>query len=469
MSLYQYKPLKENEIRLIELQSWESYPQGLIIEIRHVPLYQASDTFEALSYVWGDSTNMRRLYCSPTTYLMMTTNLWAALHRCRWRSQPRLLWVDAICINQNDLAERGSQVALMRQIYHESKRTVIHLGLEADNSSLAIKFLDDLSERCQKKTEVADKELQANRPQILADPVYENNPDLAEGQLRLEGQRMFQRCAQSLGSTPDELFGTFDQEETKRALVALMARPWFQRAWIIQEFVVAKEAIMYCGNDIAEWSSFLVSFCFAFPKAKINWHSAVNPVLKTDFHHGVAQMVELHSQHLKFKNCEEHVSQWSQRQSLLVLLSRCRRSKATLGVDKMYSLYGISSDFCNVTPDYEKSEEDVYTEFAKNQIKKGNGRRTLYQATIAERRSEELPSWVPDWGSAPTRMNFGEQWSATSRWLFKAGGEQTASGSKETLIVNGRTLITRGYVVQRIATMFQLEDHKVKHRISTIL
>jgi hypothetical protein len=122
----------------------------------------------------------------------------------------------------------------------------------------------------------------------------------------------------------------------------------------------------------------------------------------------------------------------------------------------MYSLYGISSDFCNVTPDYKKSEEDVYTEFAKNQIKKGNGRRTLYQATIAERRSEELPSWVPDWGSAPTRMNFGEQWSATSRWLFKAGGEQTASGPKETLIVNGRTLITRGYVVQRIATMFQL-------------
>jgi hypothetical protein len=77
----------------------------------------------------------------------------------------------------------------------------------------------------------------------------------------------------------------------------------------------------------------------------------------------------------------------------------------------------------------------------------------LYQAAIADRRLESLSSWIPDWGSIPSRMNFGDQWSKTSGWLFNAGGKQSASGPKPTLIVNGRTLITRGYIVQKIATV----------------
>lgn len=159
---------------------------------------------------------MRRIYCGPTTYLMVAPNLWTALHRCRWRSKSRLLWVDSLCINQNDLAERGSQVALMRQIYRNAKRTVVHLGLEADNSLLAIAFLDDIAKRCKEKMEVADVELQASRPQILANPIYEDDPELSEGQMRLEGQWMFQRCAESLGSSSEELFGSFNHEETQR-------------------------------------------------------------------------------------------------------------------------------------------------------------------------------------------------------------------------------------------------------------
>jgi hypothetical protein len=75
---------------------------------------------------------------------------------------------------------------------------------------------------------------------LLSNPIYRDDPELIQGQIRLDGMHLFQRCALSLGSTPQELFGAFPREATQKTLVALMARPWFQRIWVIQEFVAAK-------------------------------------------------------------------------------------------------------------------------------------------------------------------------------------------------------------------------------------
>jgi hypothetical protein len=145
---------------------------------------------------------------------------------------------------------------------------------------------------------------------------------------------------------------------------------------------------------------------------------------------------------------------------LLSQLSKCRRAKATRGVDKLYGLYGISNDHSNVIPDHMKSEEEVYLEYATKLMRKGAGKPLFYETAIADRRSERLPSWAPDWSSIPTRMNLGQQWSKTGKWLFKAGGMQSASGPKARLVVNGRVLITVGYMLQTIVILGKPEDRE---------
>ena len=85
--------------------------------------------YEALSYAWGEPTmshTVRELASQATLHI--TSNLSQALHAIRYENTPRVIWIDAICINQSDLREKGHQVALMGQIYRDAQRVVVFLG-----------------------------------------------------------------------------------------------------------------------------------------------------------------------------------------------------------------------------------------------------------------------------------------------------------------------------------------------------
>jgi hypothetical protein len=72
--------------------------------------------YDAISYVWGDPTDTSPIKCSGKT-LSITKNLHSALRHFRLQDQPCVLWVDAICISQADVYERGQQVSIMKVIY----------------------------------------------------------------------------------------------------------------------------------------------------------------------------------------------------------------------------------------------------------------------------------------------------------------------------------------------------------------
>ncbi|KAJ9621331.1 hypothetical protein H2203_007383 [Taxawa tesnikishii (nom. ined.)] len=89
--------------------------------------------YEALSYCWGNPSVTVSVLVNGVS-LQVTKNLAAALRALRSNSEARILWIDAICINQDDLAEKNSQVPLMGKIYTNSSRTIVWLG-ESDTES----------------------------------------------------------------------------------------------------------------------------------------------------------------------------------------------------------------------------------------------------------------------------------------------------------------------------------------------
>lgn len=93
--------------------------------------------FEALSYCWGPPEPKYSI-CIEGATLSVTENLKLALFRLRHADRVRALWIDGICINQQDDVEKSYQVGLMRDIYLQAKETVVWLGEEADGSRLAL-------------------------------------------------------------------------------------------------------------------------------------------------------------------------------------------------------------------------------------------------------------------------------------------------------------------------------------------
>ena len=65
--------------------------------------------------------------------LSITQNLSAALHRLRLPKEPRVFWVDAICINQDDVVERNQHIGIMRHIYKSAREVMVWVGEEADD------------------------------------------------------------------------------------------------------------------------------------------------------------------------------------------------------------------------------------------------------------------------------------------------------------------------------------------------
>lgn len=101
--------------------------------------------YEALSYTWSGSEKPRSIYVNGHQ-LPVTMNLHAALSQLRNSLLERYLWVDAVCINQDDIDERGSQVQLMASIYSKANCVIVWLGEAADGSDRAFAEILDAAE-----------------------------------------------------------------------------------------------------------------------------------------------------------------------------------------------------------------------------------------------------------------------------------------------------------------------------------
>jgi hypothetical protein len=178
--------------------------------------------YEALSYAWGEERGpvpvMVKSLGSERTFIEVTQNLFTALIYLRHKSEARVLWIDALCINQEDMEERSSQVARMADIYRLAHRVVVWLGPESevDRSSEALSTLRSIGSQIE--VDWTTQEIRATN---------EGDSSLADRNIPL----------------------TLDQNSLK-SLLMVISRPWFERLWVQQEILLANEnAVLICGHN----------------------------------------------------------------------------------------------------------------------------------------------------------------------------------------------------------------------------
>jgi hypothetical protein len=206
---YSTLPRSGSTIRLLKLLPSFSRDQEIVCEFVNHNLEEGRpQTYATLSYVWGQAPqdDYIKVRKDDGFYsLDVTRTLSSALRSLRPMRRLRTLWIDAICINQEDWEEKSQQVANMRKIYGMASGVCIWLGEADDNSKMAIDFIK-------------------------------------------HGVSNFKNL--------DDLFRNQDAVLGWRAMTSLMQRPWFSRLWVIQEVVLSKKAELYCGTRTLSWTDF---------------------------------------------------------------------------------------------------------------------------------------------------------------------------------------------------------------------
>lgn len=189
-----YKILQHNEIRLLTLAPgrWKDQIQ---CSLRTVSL-DDNPTYEALSYVWGDAS-LRKWICVNNASFDVSRSLEVALRYLRHEDSERIMWIDAICINQSDDAEKSEQVKKMQFIYACTSHLVVWVGEASEDSDLGTRTLELIGE------------------ELKEGPFWE--VDLANV---------------SLIKDMPEAIESFDPKPWI-ALNRLFQRSWFERVWVL--------------------------------------------------------------------------------------------------------------------------------------------------------------------------------------------------------------------------------------------
>lgn len=200
---YRYSPLKhDHDIRLLYLLPG-SDEAPLSCSLRIVSLSEPPE-YEAVSYTWGEPVFSASIACFSKGQLLITENLSKALFHLRLANRLRVLWFDAICINQQDLVERSQQVTLLRDTFQRANSVIVWLGEDTGDAKKAFKILRAIDPSSSSDRDVSNL--------IIADRHH--------------------------------------------ALAKLLGRSWFRRIWIVQELVCAQKAMITCGNHEMEWERF---------------------------------------------------------------------------------------------------------------------------------------------------------------------------------------------------------------------
>ncbi|KAK0639930.1 heterokaryon incompatibility protein-domain-containing protein [Cercophora newfieldiana] len=311
--------------------------------------------FVSFSYAWGESSAKRTIsLCNQEfTILDNVYRLLEVVCAGNGFAKDIWLWIDSICINQDDLNERASQVSLMGKIYrHErARKTVVWLGEGTAETDIGMDFMHAL---------VAER-----------DAIHRNNK-------KNGGSR----------TVPANL----NDAAKWKAVAVVFDRSWWRRVWTLQEFIIAPQLDLFCGTKSISRTKMRIalhSIWLCCPGERLIRDESWNPAWTRR---------RLHQWYM-------HDDYWD-KMGLLALMAYSGSCAVTDPRDRIYGLLGLarSSDVAMVgRPTYAYDVGSVYIAFVKAWICTYHSLDIICFAQLFTGRESgvdvglSLPSWVPDW------------------------------------------------------------------------
>ncbi|KAM0330173.1 hypothetical protein ACHAQA_004346 [Verticillium albo-atrum] len=348
---FEHPPLiNEWDIRLLHVE-----PRGnsdrINCKLVTTDLGYSPPAYEAMSYTWGNPAKTHTIWIDGKPF-KTTQNVYNLLFDRSPVFAPRKIWIDSICINQEDNIEKACQVSIMRQIYECASLVTVWLG-EGKDSHLAVDLILELSHYLSTYT-----------------------------------------------PTDTELYHKYvSQRRSPRwlAIGHVLAHPYFSRIWMVQEVAVNKTLHVVYGRETLKWDTLapvllrlFLSFEFSImiEDSEVPDHKQM-PIAATN-------SLLLHRVRKVYQGEDKETPG-----KLLELLTQCWTFKATDARDRVFALVGIATDGTHplVAPDYNKTAEQVFLDTARYLFAQQDslGELLCCAGVGWPREISSLPSWVPDW------------------------------------------------------------------------
>ena len=438
MTLSSLPPLEHSQqIRVLFLQPSRVKWGDIRITVKIFTLGEVPK-YDCLSYTWTKEKPTCPIQCNgQITYVR--PNLFAVLRRLRHSSQTKALWIDAICINQNDPEEKNHQVPLMHRIYHGANRVIIWLGEDDGEAVHAFPILNWIYKSFHSE-ESFKPSWDARDPHSRS--LLGRLPLGTRGRLLLHDW-LFQPKAASREDS--DILKKSRQVRlpplTKQAwssLQAIIQRPWFTRVWVVQEVVLAKDSIVLCGKHKVPWAA--VTFA-AQCMGHADLPQELGGVLWID-------ILNIHDVNEVYTSQDGMTGPVGFASYLCLLLKATINAQATDPRDKFYGLYGIATTYSGADVpeelgvDYELPVATVHRDIMRYLMEKRNSLDVMIIHNCTAR-LEGLPSWVPDW-SAPRNLVSAAN-IATEEITWDQEHDQPLireTDDKNELAVRGKRLLT---------------------------
>ncbi|KAF5374284.1 hypothetical protein D9758_004543 [Tetrapyrgos nigripes] len=363
--------------------------------------------YEALSYVWGDPSNRPSILLHDSPF-PVTRNLFTALHYLRDESpngKERILWVDAVVINQEDIDERNSQVSMMDAVYASASHVLIWLG-EA-------------------------QEADSHPREGGSDDAFDVFHLLAEGR---ETEVDLERKVSAYN-----------------VRINLNNRPWFGRVWILQELALATvDPVILCGTTWISWENFM---------------KARRILERVGYERNLTEEEEtmLKTKLDTLNDLRQAVSR-NKGESLRQLIVFSRSSLATDPRDKIYGLLGMMKEedksVGSIVVDYRKPISVVYADAMTHLFAKGQGPYFLSGVSLGGKR-DGWPSWVPDFTAQVAWQREKDEEFICGTTFYPRGVGVSGPGADADngrILDDGKTLQVGGMFVDIVTEVLVLKE-----------
>jgi hypothetical protein len=380
--------------------------------------------YTAVSYAWGTAPRSRKFKLRNQGYILITPSLEAAIGKIALAddSESDLIWIDQVCIDQENVAEREQQVSLMHTLYRKATNVMIWLGEEDDGSNRVTKMVQLVSKLA------GQHHLKAEQRWALEALMSGNDSSLFN--LKELNWDTYKKLFPKPKDHPDDTPG---QNKYEVALMSYFDRPWFQRAWTFQEAVLPKNIFFLTGTERITMQGLLWT-TEALGQNRMDRMLFRARQDKERAASGYESLLAIETTRYQI------TGEKPMREFLHFVSELAPYYKATDDRDLCYAFLGFQKNpNIKIRPDYSLTPDEVYIKTSKAII---DGSQSLdifgvlYRGpTLATGRL--LPSWAPDWLAEPRTVPL---YASHIQSRFSACGKYTHSPSAGNLTVRGKVI-----------------------------